>query len=322
MLYIITFLILLLTEIFYFQVANHFKIIDKPNIRSSHNMIVLRGGGIIFPIGMILYFSFFGIVYPWFLIGLLIVCTVSFWDDIKNLPESLRLIMQILAITILLHELKLLNLQYLWIIPLLLVIFVGILNVYNFMDGINGLTGSYSVSVLVPLIILNRSMNFIDMNYLIFIILALLVFLFFNFRTRAICFAGDVGSIGIAFIIIFALGKLILKTHDITYIVLLLVYGIDSLLTICHRIILKENLKKAHRKHLYQLMANELSIPHITISILYSIVQFMISLGIIYLPINHLLYLTLVVLILIVFYLLFMQKYYHLHNNYLKSIIK
>ena len=156
-------------------------------------------------------------------------------------------------------------------------------------------------------------------------ILAVLVFCLFNFRpkNKAKCFAGDVGSIGIAFIIIFLLGALILKTGDFTYIVFLAVYGVDSVLTICHRIMLHENLGEAHRKHAYQLMVNELGMSHIIVSLLYMVLQFAIAVGMILIPDTsawHWRYLIAVIVILAAAYLLFMKKYYHLHEEYLASL--
>jgi len=84
-----------------------------------------------------------------------------------------------------------------------LIVCVGIINAYNFMDGINGITGGYSLSVLLPLIYLNTTDNFISQDYLYVVGMSLLVFCFFNFRKKAKCFAGDVGSISIAFILPF-----------------------------------------------------------------------------------------------------------------------
>lgn len=186
------------------------------------------------------------------------------------------------------------------------------------MDGINGITGGYSIAVLVPMILLNSKYDFISQEFLYVVGFSLLVFCFFNFRKKAKCFAGDVGSISIAFILLFALGLLILKTQDFSYIVFLAVYGADTVLTICHRIQLHENLGEAHRKHAYQIMANELKIPHTSVSSFYMAIQLLISAGLIYLPITHYLYLGIVIAILATAYLVFMKKNYHLHEEYLK----
>lgn len=319
MVYIIVFAVLVLLELAYFRVADRFNIIDKPNLRSSHTSIVLRGGGIIFLFGVWLYAAFFGLQYPWFILGLSLVGLISFVDDIHSLPDSLRLVVQFAAMFLIFFQFGILNLQDWWIVLIALIVCVGIINAYNFMDGINGITGGYSIAVLLPMIYLNSRLGFIDMPYLYVVGLSLLVFCFFNFRRKAKCFAGDVGSISIAFILLFALGKLILQTGDLSYLVFLAVYGADSILTICHRIQLHENLGEAHRKHAYQLMANELKIPHTAVSALYLCLQLTISAGLIFLPINHYIYLGIVIVALAAAYLLFMKKNYHLHEEYLKS---
>ncbi len=311
--------LLLILELIYFRVADRFNIIDKPNLRSSHSSIVLRGGGIIFLFGAWLFWACFGLQYSWFILGLTLVGLVSFIDDIHSLPDSLRLVVQFAAMFLMFYQFGILNLQDWWIVLIALVVCVGIINAYNFMDGINGITGGYSIAVLLPLIYLNSSFDFIAMPYLYVAGLSLLVFCFFNFRKKAKCFAGDVGSISIAFMLLFALGELILATEDFSYIIFLAVYGADAILTICHRIQLHENLGEAHRKHAYQLMANELHVPHATVSALYMALQLAISAGLIFLPINHYLYLALVIVVLATAYLLFMKKNYHLHEEYLKS---
>ena len=312
-------ILLILLELAYFRVADKFNIIDKPNQRSSHTDVTLRGGGLVFLFGACLFWIFYGFEYSWFILGLSLIGIVSFIDDIHSLPDSSRLIAQFAAMFLMFYQFGILNLDDWWMVIVALIVCVGIVNAYNFMDGINGITGGYSLAVLIPLICMNFRDNFISMSYLYVTVLSVLVFCFFNFRKKAKCFAGDVGSISIAFIILFALGKLILTTGDFSYLVFLAVYGADAVLTICHRIMLHENLGQAHRKHAYQLMANELKIPHTTVSSFYMAIQLLISVGQIYLPVNHYLYLALVVVILGISYLIFMKKYYHLHEEYLKS---
>ncbi len=310
---------LFLLEIAYFRVADRFNIIDKPNLRSSHTSITLRGGGIIFLIGIWLYAAFFGVTYPWFFLGLTLIGLVSFVDDIHSLPDSWRLVVQFTSMFMMFYQFGILNLQDWWMVLIALIVCVGIINAYNFMDGINGITGGYSIAVLLPIVYLNMKYEFISMAFLYVVGLSLLVLCFFNFRKKAKCFAGDVGSISIAFILLFALGLLILKTQDFAYIVFLAVYGADAILTICHRIMLHENLGEAHRKHAYQLMANELRIPHVKVSMLYMAMQLVISFGMMFTPINHYIYLGIVIVILLIAYLAFMKKNYHLHEAYLKS---
>ncbi|MDE6463691.1 MAG: UDP-GlcNAc--UDP-phosphate GlcNAc-1-phosphate transferase, partial [Muribaculaceae bacterium] len=257
--------------------------------------------------------------YPWFILGLSLIGLISFVDDIRSLPDSVRLVVQFLAMGLMFFQFGILNLQDWWIVIIALIVCVGIINAYNFMDGINGITGGYSIAVLLPLIYLNHCLRFIDMPYLYVTGLSLLVFCFFNFRKKARCFAGDVGSISMAFILLFPLGRLILLTGDFSYLALLAVYGADAILTICHRIQLHENLGEAHRKHAYQLMANELHMPHVAVSSLYMAIQLIVSAGLIFLPFNHYVYLGIVIVALATAYLLFMKKNYHLHEAYLKS---
>ena len=326
--YIFIFILLLIAELLYFRIADKCNIIDKPNERSSHSTIVLRGGGIIFLIGIWIWTAFFGFQYPWFLAGLTLVAGISFVDDIHSLPDSVRLITQFAAAVMVFYQLGILHWSMWWIILLALIVYVGATNVINFMDGINGITAGYSLAVLIPLALVNMDDIFVEQSLIISTILSSLVFCIFNFRPKgkAKCFAGDVGSIGIAFIILFLLGNVIIKTMDITWLIFLLVYGVDGCMTIVHRIMLHENLGEAHRKHAYQIMANELKIGHVKVTSLYMIMQLLISLGFIYLcpdtVLAHWLYLVGVSAVLAIAYILFMKKCYHLHEEYLASLKK
>ena len=324
--YIIIFILLLIAELLYFRIADKCNIIDKPNERSSHSTIVLRGGGIIFLISVWIWNAFFGFQYPWFLAGLTLVAGISFVDDIHSLPDSVRLIAQFAAAAMAFYQLDILHWSMGWMILLALIVYVGATNVINFMDGINGITAGYSLAVLIPLALVNINGVFVEQSLIISTVLASLVFCIFNFRPKgkAICFAGDVGSIGIAFIILFLLGNVMIRTTDITWLIFLLVYGVDGCLTIVHRIMLHENLGEAHRKHAYQIMANELKVGHVKVSLLYTVMQLVISLGFIYLcpdtVLAHWLYLVGVSAVLAIAYILFMKKYYHLHEEYLISL--
>ena len=327
--YLIIAAILLAAELLYFRVADHFNIIDKPNQRSSHTRIVLRGGGIIFTIGLWVWSAFYGFQYPWFLAAVTLAAGISFIDDIHSLPDSVRLVVQFLAMGLMLYQLTighgdLLPAWWAWALFIVagLIVCVGATNIYNFMDGINGITAAYSLAVLVPLALVNQA----DQSLIIVTILSVLVFSIFNFRpkNKAKCFAGDVGSVGIAFILLFLIGQLIMKEADITWLTFLIVYGVDGCCTILHRIMLHENLGEAHRKHAYQLMANELGMSHVTVSLIYMGLQLAISLIMIYLVPNtvlaHWIYLVAVGIVLVAAYVLFMKKYDHLHEEYLASL--
>ena len=343
--------LLLAAELIYFRIADKCNIIDKPNERSSHSTIVLRGGGIIFAMSMIVWQIWLMVQGEWsmverylpFMCGLILIAGVSFWDDVKSLPDRVRLVAQFISMGLaawcMIQGSELMALEWYWLVLIgiaALIVFVGATNIINFMDGINGITAGYSLAVLVPLALVNGSgcmvqgsgAGFIESSYLIVAIIGVLVFCIFNFRPKgkAKCFAGDVGSIGIAFIMLFAIGRLIVQTGDVTYLILLLVYGVDGCLTICHRIMLHENLGEAHRKHAFQLMANELKIGHVKVTLLYMVLQLVVSLGFIYLIPNtvaaHWGYLVGAILVLGVAYVLFKKKYYHLHEEYLASLKK
>ena len=336
--YIVIAVLLLAAELAYFKIADKCNIIDKPNERSSHSTIVLRGGGIIFAISILVWMGLQMVHGEWFMvkdylpfvIGLVLVCGVSFWDDVKSLPDSVRLVAQFAAMILMFYQLDMLHVDLWWAVVLALIVCVGASNIINFMDGINGITGAYAMAALIPLYILNNGENggFVDNSFIITMMLADVVFCFFNFRPRgkAKCFAGDVGSLGVAFILLFLIGCRVMQTGDVTYLVFLVVYGVDGVLTICHRIMLHENLGKAHRKHAYQLMANELKMSHITVSLFYACLQLAISLIFIYLVPNtilaHCVFIIGVLLVLLIAYVLFMKKYYHLHEQYLKSLEK
>ena len=328
--YISIAVILVIAELVYFRIADKCNIIDKPNERSSHKTIVLRGGGIIFTIGLWIWSIWYGFQYPWLLAGVTLAAGISFVDDIHSLPDSLRLVVQFTAMFLVFQEIGLLHWDMWWIIPIALIVAVAGTNIFNFMDGINGITGGYALAMLIPLYLKNEALSvkcgegFVDGSLLIVMMLSALVFCFFNFRTKAKCFAGDVGSIGMALILVFCVGRLMMATGDITWIVLFLVYGVDGVLTICHRIMLHENLGQAHRKHAYQIMANELKIGHVKVSLLYMIIQMAVSLGFIYFCPNtvvaHWVYLLCSISVLSIAYVLFKKKYYHLHEEYLASL--
>ena len=344
-LYFLIFIILLALELVYFKIADKFNIIDKPNERSSHSTNVLRGGGIVFALSILVWMGLQIVIGGWdvvidyspFICGLVLIAGVSFVDDILSLPDSVRLVAQFSAMALMFWSMGLYSVEGQWmsvvmIVFLALIVSVGAMNIINFMDGINGITGGYALAVLVPLLLLDVSSKtkkvvaFIEPNYLVVAIIGVLVFCLFNFRSKgkAKCFAGDVGSIGIAFIMLFAIGKLIVQTEDLTYLILLIVYGVDGCMTIFHRIMLHENLGQAHRKHVYQLLANELKMDHVIVSLLYMAMQMVISLGFIYLCPNslifHWIYLIATGIVLSVTYVIFIKKYYHLHEEYLATL--
>ena len=315
MYYLMVLVLLFVAELFYFRVADKCNIIDKPNERSSHTRVTLRGGGIIFYFGALACFLTNGFEYPLFMLALTLVTFISFVDDIKSTRQVTRLLFHFSAMGLMFCQWGLFSLPWWWIV-IALIVCTGIINAYNFMDGINGITGGYSLVVLTALAIINAEIiPFVEGDFIYTVICSVVVFCFFNFRKQAKCFAGDVGSVSIAFILLFLLGKLIIQTGDFSWIVLLSVYGVDSVLTIIHRLMLHENIGLPHRKHLYQLMANELKIPHVVVSSVYMAVQATIIIGYLFCLNHGYLYLSVVVLLLGLVYICFMKRYFGLHQS-------
>jgi len=280
MIYIVLFVVFLGFELLYFRIADHFNIIDKPNERSSHSIVTLRGGGIVFYFAALTYFFINGFPFPWFYLGLTLMVIVSFLDDIFTLSNKIRLLIHFSSVVLLTIELGMFSFPWYYLLISFIVI-VGVINAYNFMDGINGITVSYSIAIMTLFIIVDAKFDFIDNDLLIYMVLSLLVFGIFNFRRQAKCFAGDVGSVSIAFIILFILGLLIIKSNNLIYILFLSVYGIDTVWTIVNRLLKKENIFKAHRSHLYQYLANEVGFNKLSVAICYGLLQFFIGILII-----------------------------------------
>ncbi|MCS2404760.1 Glycosyl transferase family 4 [Bacteroides salyersiae] len=313
MYYLIILVLLFLAELFYFRIADKCNIIDKPNERSSHTRITLRGGGIIFYFGVLAYFLTSHFEYPWFMLALTLITFISFVDDIRSTSQVLRLVFHFSAMALMFYQWGLFSLPW-WTLFVALIVCTGIINAYNFMDGINGITGGYSLVVLVALAYINEAVvPFVEQDFILTVLCSVFVFNFFNFRKRAKCFAGDVGSVCIAFVLLFFIGKLVIRTEDFSWIILLAVYGVDSVLTIIHRLMLHENIGLPHRKHLYQIMANELKIPHVVVSSVYMLVQALVIVGYFYFYSYGYWYLLAIVLILGTLYVLFMKKYFRLH---------
>lgn len=302
----------------YFKVADRFNIIDKPNHRSAHTEITLRGGGIIFWFSALLYFVQHIENNYFFFTGITLVSLVSFWDDIQSLSNKIRISIHFISITLIFYDLNLFTLFPIWGVLSAYVLAIGLINAYNFMDGINGITGLYTLVVMGSLLYVNTKVQlFTDRNFIIYAMIASLIFLFFNYRKKAKCFAGDVGSIAIAFWIIYLVLKLILITNSLIWLLFLAVYGVDAISTIIHRLYLRQNIFEAHRLHLYQVLSNEYKIQHRLVSLFYTLVQLGVSFFVVsfYQKIEDL---TLFLIIIIPLLIIYSSKFYLLNQNNLK----
>lgn len=276
--YTILGIVLMIIMLLYFIVANRFNIIDKPNERSSHTEITLRGGGIIFWFAALLYFIQNIQSNYFFFTGITLVSLVSFWDDIQSLSNKIRISIHFLAITLIFYDLGVFNLIPLYGVIITYILAIGLINAYNFMDGINGITGLYTLAVMGSLLYVNKNIQFfIDAVFIKYAMIACLVFLFFNYRKKAKCFAGDIGSIAIAFWVIYLVLKLILVTNSVVWLLFLAIYGVDAIFTILHRLYLKQNIFEAHRLHFYQVLSNEYKIEHRLVALYYAIFQILVS---------------------------------------------
>lgn len=274
-------LAMVIAEIAYFNVAERFNIVDKPNDRSSHAGSIIRGGGIIFLFGIVLWFVQTKFSWPFFFAAVVIIAIISFIDDVKSINAGVRFLFHLIGVALLVYQLWPLPWPT-YLIAAAVIVCVGTLNAFNFMDGINGMAGVYGLVTLISYVYIDQwIVKFTDINLLVTMIVAVLIFLFFNFRKKARCFAGDVGSVTIAFILIFGLLQLIQKTNNFLWPLLFLAYGTDSVVTIVHRIRRRENIFEAHRSHLYQYLSNELGLPHLWVSSSYGLIQAATNVGLV-----------------------------------------
>ena len=312
-------LILFLLEVLYFKAADRYNIVDKPNHRSAHTEITLRGGGIIFWFAALLYFAQHVQSNYFFFTGITLVSLVSFWDDIQSLSNKIRISVHFLAISLIFFDLGVFESVHIVGVLAAYILSIGLINAYNFMDGINGITGLYTLVVMGSLLYVNQNIQvFIDADSIKYAMIASLVFLFFNFRKKAKCFAGDVGSIAIAFWVIYLVLKLILITDSLVWLLFLAVYGVETVCTILHRLYLKENIFEAHRLHLYQVLSNEYKIQHRWVAAFYALAQIIVSVLVVvlYQKVSDA---TLFLVLILPLILLYSVKFYLLKKSGLKA---
>lgn len=276
--YLIITLVLITSLVFYFRIADRFNIIDKPNERSSHQTITIRGGGIIFPIAVLIGFVL-GHAYWALTLAVLLVATVSFIDDMRPLSQWPRFGTHLLASALVVYEVALYGFS-LWWIPVVLFFLIGWINIFNFMDGINGITVLYALVSITSFALLPIHQEHLEL--LVIMGLSCLVFGYFNIRKKAKTFAGDVGSVAMALFLGYFMYKTIVITHNPFYLLFFTVYAVDGCFTIFFRLIRRENIFRPHRTHLYQYLANEMKIQHVFVSVFYALIQLGINLFLIY----------------------------------------
>ena len=303
--YVIASLVILIAELLYFVLAKRFNIMDRPNERSSHTKPTLLGGGVVFFISVLCYFLFSHFNYPWFVLAIAMLAVVCYVDDLHPLPSILRMVVQFAATLLVLFQFQVFDLAV-WKIVVVMILAVGTINIYNFMDGINGMLAAYSLVVLATLTYVNVSVSpFVDQDLITFAMVALLIFGFFNFRRKAYCFSGDVGSVVMGAFVLFLLGRLVQTTPtgkvELSYLVFIGVYLADGGLTVLKRMLRGENILLPHREHLYETLCNDCKIPHLYVSSGYAIAQLIIN-ALYFVFADHTLYAVCVAVILLFSY--------------------
>lgn len=280
--YIISISIFLILALLYIKIAKKIGIVDRPNERSAHTKATIRGLGVIFFISILLYGVFFNFNYPYFLSGILILGIISFLDDLFTLRSTLRLPFQLIGVFLISYQLVLsFDLGESLLIEGLIIFFgLGFLNAFNFMDGINGITGLYALVVINSFWCVDWNLKTIDHNLFVLTTSSIVVFLFFNFRRKALAFSGDVGSITIAGLLFF-IGLAISSSIEWKYLLFFSLYGLDSGYTFIYRALNKENIFKAHKLHFYQLLIHDQGMSHLFVSVLYAGLQLLLNILII-----------------------------------------
>lgn len=263
--------LLIIASYFYLKLAIRFNIIDKPNARSSHAISAVRGGGILFTLVIVFFFLFNNYQYPYFVAGTLIIAIISFIDDVYTLSSKIRFPFQVFAIMLVLFQLNI-PLEALSLIYLFLGL--GVVNLFNFMDGVNGITGLYAMAVLSVFYFINLNEEIINPNLIGYSFIALVIFGFYNFRKKALFFAGDIGSITIGILVFFIGLYFAIALKAPIMILAIIVYGADGGNTLLYRkFFTNESIFEAHRHHIYQKLVHVKKMSHLKVSFIYMTIQ-------------------------------------------------
>lgn len=294
MIYIVTTIVLLLSLYIYFPVAEQHKLLAGVNNRSSHKKPVITGAGFIFYLSYIIYVIyeiFMGEQVQWFwFAGLTILAIISFIDDLKDVWFLTRLFAQTIAAVLMMLQLSvdfqigMVGSVSQWSAAiLLLIISVGLFNLYNFMDGLNGMLGGIALSMSIPIYLIDKYVpavsGFVDETLVMMTIVAALIFMFFNYRPQPKCFSGDVGSIVLGYMMAFFTISLVIKTGNVAFFLLFAVTFMEAGLTVFQRLFAGDNIFAPHRMHLFQLYCNEFYKSHMLVSGIYTGVQFMFGIA-------------------------------------------
>ena len=265
--------ILFLLETLYIRWARQTQYVDRPNDRSSHTQPTALGGGFIFPFAFSLAAFLSGLTLVPILV--LAMALLGLLDDRWRLRVSVRLPFQLILVAILV-KCAVPDISIWWLI-IVIILVTGWLNTFNFMDGINGITVCYGAVMIFSLLwsrLWPGGMHLsVENAPAVFTLCAIFVFAWFNFRKKARVFAGDVGSVGLAFVIAWLFLDSWQGANSMYLLAFPALYAVDSVFTIGIRLGKGENIFTAHRQHLYQLLANECGMDHRLVSVIYAAVQ-------------------------------------------------
>lgn len=281
-------LVALLLVPVYIRLARKFRWLDIPNERSSHNRPTLLSAGWIILLTMVIGSMILELKAPLILIALSIGGITGFIDDRIHLNASIRALFYGIALLILLYILSQMNLLQsgLWLL-IILPVGLGTVNAYNFMDGINGITVLYSILFLLTYSILPAIETTSIQPLIHSALIGCVVFSVLNLRPKAIAFMGDIGSVSLGLLIVFLLLHAILQSGSIVYLMMVLVYGIDTVITIAERLLRRQNIFSAHRQHLYQQLCIQLNWSHLRTALIFASIQLLINLIMVYSLLNH-----------------------------------
>jgi len=225
--------------------------LDKPNERSLHSSFIPRTGGLAIMTGVLVTWMFIGVSYEWFLLPAALIA-ISLVDDIRGLKARWRFLAQIIvcAVFLAIHPQNI----AIWAMPLLLLAMVWMVNLYNFMDGSDGLAGGMALFGFGAYAAAAYLAGNSELAALCTIIAAAnLAFLIFNFNPAKI-FMGDAGSIPLGFLAA-AIGLSGWQQGIWSYWFPFLVFSpfiVDASVTLLKRILRREKIWQAHRSHYYQ----------------------------------------------------------------------
>lgn len=245
----------------------------------------LYRGGVLFYVALLISFVVTGFQYPWFFIGLSLITLLSLMDDIKTQHWRLRMNVHTMAMLLMLYEWGLFQ-HYLIYGFMALIFCMWMVNAYTVMDKGHGMTVLHSLVTVLALWYINTfQKEFIQEGILEMLVLALLIFGAFNICKKPKIEPNSVGAVALAYTIVFLISMLVIKRREFGPVVLLAVYGVDTVLTFAHLLMNGKAVFQPHRMHLFQLLVDYVKLPPLLVACIYSSIQAVISVG--YIFTNH-----------------------------------